>query len=280
MSAAAASAFLFFLLLALPVLAAPERLVSLSLCTDILVLQLAPRETVASLSYLATDPRYSPVRAQALGLPLNQGRAEEVLALTPDLVLSTQFSASQAVALLRRLGQDVEVLGFPGTVQEGYGQIRAVAGLLQQSAAGEALIASMQADMRAARQALAGSEGTLALFYDSNGYSYGAGTLEHDFLQSLGWRNLAAEAGLQGPGRLGLEDVLRRRPDLVIVDGREEAPLARSLLSHPALRRGLPAQAFVALPRAWFQCAGPSLALAYRALAARATPLGPGEAAP
>src|SRR5690606_19390770 len=136
--------------------------------------------------------------------------------------------------------------------------------LLERDDEAAALVAALRADIAAAQRALAGSEGTLALFYDSNGYSYGAGTLEHDFLESLGWRNLAAEAGLQGPARLGLEEVLRRQPDLLIVDGREEAPLARSLLAHPALAKGLSEQAFVALPRAWFQCAGPSLALAYR----------------
>ena len=247
----------------------PRRIASLSLCSDELVLLLADRADIASVSYLAADAEFSSVAEQARGLPLNRGRAEEIVALDPDLILSSQFSASATVSLLRRLGHDVEVLGFPATLDESYAQIRRVAALLGRPARGEALVARMQARIAAAREALSGLAGKTAVFYASNGYSYGSGTLRDALLQDIGWRNVAAEAGLSGPGLLPLESLLSRRPDYLLVNGdpAREAPLAQSLLRHPALRRSFAAGQVLELPDRLFQCAGPSLAAAWTRLA-------------
>ena len=247
---------------------APRRIVSLSLCSDELVLLLAERERIASLSYLAADPRYSSFAAQAAGLPLNQARAEEVLALEPDLILSSRFSASATVSLLRRLNHEVEVLDFPATFEEAHQQIRRVAALLGEEQRGEALIARMRREIAAARQALpTSSRGSLALFYDGNGISYGSGTLRHYFLESLGWRNLAAERGLAGPAPLQLEILLQGRPDFLLVDGGDDGPLAHPMTRHPALRAAFEPDQILQMPASYFQCAGPSLARAFARLA-------------
>ncbi|MGB0498119.1 MAG: ABC transporter substrate-binding protein, partial [Rubricella sp.] len=68
------------------------RVVSINLCTDILVLQLADPGQIAALTFLATDPRSSILAEEAAGFPLIRGRAEEVFALDPDLVLAGAFS--------------------------------------------------------------------------------------------------------------------------------------------------------------------------------------------
>src|SRR5690554_5674852 len=264
------------LLYALPAPAqeGPRRIASLNLCTDELVLRLAGRERIATLSYFAADPRWSPVAALATGLHLNRGGAEEVLARDPDLILSSRFSAGAAVAMLRRLGFEPVVLDFPATLEESYAQIRQVAALLGEPVRGEALIAAMRSDIEAAQQALQDMPAdTLAVFYASNGYSHGAGTLRDDFLASLGWRNLAAEVGLQGPGRLPLEILLAARPDYLLVESRDVGGehLAHRLLKHPAMRV-FGADQVIELPDSLFQCAGPSLAAAYRRLAAQLAP--------
>lgn len=65
----------------------PQRVVSLNLCTDELLLLLAGRARIAAVSALADDPVYSPAATLAEGLPQNHGTAEEVLRLAPDLAL-------------------------------------------------------------------------------------------------------------------------------------------------------------------------------------------------
>ena len=49
--------------------AKPERIVSVNLCTDQMLLELAPRQRIAAVTNLATDPLSTPVPEQAAGLP-------------------------------------------------------------------------------------------------------------------------------------------------------------------------------------------------------------------
>jgi iron complex transport system substrate-binding protein len=73
--------------------------------------------------------------------------------------------------------------------------------------------------------------------YLPNGISPGRGTLRDELLAFAGWRNLAAERGVEGHATITLEEVLQARPDIVLYDGvdLEHASLARQSLTHPAL---------------------------------------------
>ncbi len=252
--------------------AAPQRIVSMNLCTDQLLLLLVDHERIASLSYFATNPDYSFVAADAQGIPPNRGQAEEVLAFEPDLILTSQFSATLAANLLERLGHPVARLGFAATADEVYAQIRQVATLTGNNTQAEQLINAMQRDIRVEQQRLLPQlEGKSAVFFASNGFSYGANSLQHEFLTSLGLRNIAADAGLYGPAVLPLEVLLAAQPDYLFTDRRSalDAQLAHPLMHHPALAALSEHTQVLELPDALFQCAGPQLAEAYRAFAAQ-----------
>lgn len=242
----------------------------MNLCTDELLLLLVDRERIASLSYFAADPAYSSLAAQARGIPPNRGQADEVLAFEPDLVLTSQFSATLAANLLERLGERVERLGFATTADEAYAQIRQVAALTGTDTQATNLITNMQATIRSEQQRLTPRlQGMSAVFFASNGFSYGAGSLQHDFITSLGLRNVAADAGLYGPAQLPLETLLVAQPDYLFTDTRSalDTKLAHPLLQHPALAALSTKTRVLELPDALFQCAGPQLAQAYRVLA-------------
>ncbi|MGE5360084.1 MAG: hypothetical protein ACM3NQ_13785, partial [Bacteroidales bacterium] len=82
----------------------PRRIVSLTVCTDQLLLDLVDRDRIAALTYLAVDPTVSMRVEDARGLKGVHWFAEEVLALQPDLVIAQEYSATGAVDMLRRLG--------------------------------------------------------------------------------------------------------------------------------------------------------------------------------
>ncbi|RLA20277.1 MAG: ABC transporter substrate-binding protein, partial [Gammaproteobacteria bacterium] len=77
--------------------AKPQRIVSLNLCADQLLLQLAEPKAIASLTHLAADPELSYLAEEATNYPLNYGSAEEILQLDPDLILAGSFTARPAV---------------------------------------------------------------------------------------------------------------------------------------------------------------------------------------
>jgi iron complex transport system substrate-binding protein len=250
----------------------PQRIVSMNLCTDQLLLLLVDHERIASLSYFASNPAYSYLAAQAQDIPPNRGQADEVLAFAPDLVLTSQFSATLAANLLERLGERVERLGFATTADEVYAQVRQVAALTGTEAQAASLITSMQATIHGEQERLEPRlRGMSAVFFSSNGFSYGAGSLQHEFITSLGLRNVAADAGLYGPAQLPLEALLAAQPDFLFTDTRSavDAKLAHPLLQHPALAALGTKTRVLELPDALFQCAGPQLAEAYRAFTAQ-----------
>ncbi|MDY6984309.1 MAG: ABC transporter substrate-binding protein, partial [Pseudomonadota bacterium] len=258
----------FLLALSLPAFAqdAPQRIVSMSLCTDLLLLQLVEPQRIASLSYLASNPAYSPLAARAQNIPANRAQAEEVLAFAPDLILTSQFSATLAANLLERLGHPVQRLGFAATADDIYAQVREVAALAGTTERGDVLIAELQSTIATEQQRLLPQlRGKSAVFFASNGFSFGANSLQHEFLASLGLRNVAAEAGLQGPAQLPLEVLLAAQPDFVLVDRRGELDdqLAQPLLRHPALAALGASMRVIDMPDNLFQCAGPEFADAY-----------------
>jgi iron complex transport system substrate-binding protein len=66
----------------------PQRVVSINLCVDELVLRLADRRNIASISWLARDPDNSNVADMAREVPIIHGLAEEIFPLDPDLVIA------------------------------------------------------------------------------------------------------------------------------------------------------------------------------------------------
>src|SRR5262249_10027333 len=79
-----------------PAQAAPQRIVSMNLCTDQLALMLVDRSRIVSISFLGADPAESPLAAMAKGVPINHGLAEEVIAQKPDLVLTGRYTTGFA----------------------------------------------------------------------------------------------------------------------------------------------------------------------------------------
>ena len=75
--------------------------VSLNLCTDQMLVLLAP-EKIAALSTLARDPSLSYVAPQAVQLPIVRASAEAVLRLRPDLVVAAPYGAQTTLALLQQ----------------------------------------------------------------------------------------------------------------------------------------------------------------------------------
>jgi iron complex transport system substrate-binding protein len=241
------------LLLATPA-AAVERVVSLNLCSDQLLVLMAP-EQVAGLSPLARDPALSFVAARAATLPVVRSSAEAVLRLHPGLVLAGAFGAQTTVALLGQEGVPVWRLDMPQDFAAIRAQTILLAGRLGVPERGAALIAAMDATLRAVRPAV---HPITAVAWEPRGYTAGPGTLMEAVLRAAGLTN--ASDGR----RLGLEALLRHPPDLLVVPLAPDYPsLATDMLDSPSVaaipRRTLPPPLTI--------CAGPFTAQAVAMLA-------------
>lgn len=255
--------------LCLPLLAwaapVPQRVVSLNLCTDQLLLMLLPRERIAMLSQLATDRSMSWVAEQATGIPLFDGSVERIIELNPGLILAGTMASRESSAVLLRLGYPVRTLAMPETIAESLRFIAEIAELLGEPAAGQALIEQTARRLDTVRAASRTQRPRLAVVYLPNGLSPGANTLKDELLAIAGWRNLSRELGIDGYGELTLESLVLHRPERMIVDASdlEHTSMAQQLLRHPALTHHITIRT---IPTATWMCGGPQIADAAEAL--------------
>src|SRR3954469_24355539 len=100
-------------LLAAPARAAPERVASLNLCTDELLLQLGDARQIVSITHLAQQAAETPLWARARLHKRNDGSLASVAALRPDLVLTMGGGARDRSGIARRLGIRLLDLPYP-----------------------------------------------------------------------------------------------------------------------------------------------------------------------
>lgn len=258
---------LFALLLAMTLNAAcsardrAQRIVSLNLCTDQLLLELVEPERIRMLSQLAADTSLSVHARAARQFAAFDGSVESVMKMDPDLVLSGTLALSSSTQLLRRLGYQVELLEMPESMAATQRFMRDVAELVGEPARGERLLQDMQARIDRVRRTQPAAQRPAALVYLPDGISPGSGSLRHELLEIAGLRNLAAELGIRGYGIIALEKVVMASPRLLILDAVdiEHASLSRRVLGHPALANHVVVRA---MPTRLWICGGPQIAAA------------------
>jgi len=251
--------------------AGPERVASLNLCLDQMVLALIPRERIASLTYLAADPKVSVLANKVGDIALNRGLAEQLIPLKPDLILAGQFGASEAVSILRRLGYRVETLALPRTLADIRLYIHRMGRLLKAETQAESMLIDMDKHLAQVGKLIAGQEKIPALIYGPNGVTFGSDTLEHELLVLAGYENIAATLGITGYSYFPLERLVSVRPQRLVIDAynKQNFSIAREYLYHPVLKKIIPAENYIVLPRAMSVCSAPFVSQLVEALVAQ-----------
>jgi len=217
----------------------PQRVASLSLCVDELLLSLAEPTQVVAVSRLAADPRYSRVWQQAQHTPQHDGLAEQLVALRPDLLLAAEYEQGKATTLLRQLGYDVRIVATATTLADVPAQLREVATWLGAEARAEALLANWQQKLAQAKRPTPTATSPLALSLAPNGYTPGQQSLKNELLHWTGYRTAADVLDLRFDSELTLEQILLLNADVLFLEeqhGNRDA-LAFRLLDHPALQQ-------------------------------------------
>ena len=221
--------------------AKPQRIVSVNLCVDQIVLDLVPRDRIKGLSFLATDPTMSLLSGEAEGIESVQGAAEEILALDPDLVLAGEYTTGPTVDLLRRLGRRVEIVPMASSFEGIRQVVRRLAALTGEKDRGEALIADFDMRLQEVKtRAVVRSDGPRprAVAFQVNSLASGEGSLVDEVLSQAGFANLARSARVGPGGRLPLEILISDPPDLIVRanSARDFRTVLGDNLRHPAFQ--------------------------------------------
>ena len=238
----------------------PMRIVSLNMCVDGMLVDLVSHDRIAALSHYARDPQRSTIAEEARHLPITYETAEEVVALRPDLVLTSRHSAIATRNALKRVGIRFELFDVPGTVEESLAQVRTVAKLLGAEREGEVMVSRIQAAIDAARLPPGETPFTAAI-YQPGGMSAGANTVVGELMELTGLQNIAARYGVKNYRPLPLEVLVSAPPDVLLVgETSPGAPMLEEKVVHHRALRSLDSQMTRSVfPARLLYCAGPTM---------------------
>jgi iron complex transport system permease protein len=245
-----------------PAAAGPQHVMSLSMCTDDLLLELLPPERIASVTYYARRPGNSRVWPQAARVAVNSGTAEEVLAAHPDLVLAGTYTTPATRRLLHAFNFALLEVPPANDFDEIRQITRRVAHELKRDAAAESLIASMDATLRSLSQT--GPERELRVAGWGDGGSIpGRGTLFDAILRAAGGVNVAPSDSTRSYTSFDVEQLLAVRPDVIAYpsDIGDTPGRNTDVALHPLLMK-MYAGKRVPYPSALYSCGTPASAQA------------------
>ena len=248
--------------------APPARVVSQTLASDEVLLELLPDDRLIAISALALDPRYSLVVEAAARVPETVLHdTERLLSLRPALVVVASYTTPETLRQLDHAGAPVLRLRRFDGIDAIRDNIRTLGFAVGEDAAASTLIAEMDrritteqlrvrallaAAERAAGPGRATEAGAGAGAGASAGASAGAplrvlswdamaapgaGTIFDDVVRRLGSENPVSAAGLSGWPRVGSEQILAWDPDVIFASappGEQEAA-RRRLVRDPRL---------------------------------------------
>lgn len=208
----------------------------------------------------------------SLGRDIHPG-IEAVLALRPDLVIAQPDEAGRGlVAGLDAVGVPVyaadvhrqRVAGIAATA-------RRLALLIGEAARGDSLAAAIEGGLDSLRRAIPPGPrpSVLYLVWHQPAYAAGAGSYAHELIEAAGGANVLGDVRLEWP-EVGLEEIVRRDPDYLVVPSGRDALRPEWLAELPgwrelgAVREGR----VIVVDNGLFNRPGPRVVEAARVLAA------------
>ena len=182
--------------------------------------------------------------------PATSGRAEEIIALAPDLVVADSFLPAPTRRALERAGIAVAAVDVPRSLNDSLAQVRALARLARREDEGRALAAELSRAWHVG--AAATDRPVVTLLWQEGGIVPGPDSLAAALLDHSGFALHSAARGLAQGDYLPLEQVLADPPQLILSAGGERA------LHHPALAALADTARYDLDPRLLY-CGGPTI---------------------
>ncbi len=216
-----------------------QHIVSLHTVADHLLLQLVERKRIAGITAHTQSTHPTAWKFDGIPTVASSDDPEAILALQPDLVVTSNFAAEATVARLRDAGIPVFDLGELRGVDATLEDISVLGALVLETPRAKMLRDTFQRELDALRHNVDASDrvpGLWLTLYGDAIYGGTAGTSYADMLLYGGIHDIAADHGYTAWPRYSAEDVLEMRPQLVVT----QAGMAPSICSHDALQH-LPA---------------------------------------
>jgi iron complex transport system substrate-binding protein len=214
----------------------PERVASLNLTADELLVEMLPPERLVAVTRWADDPEMSNVagRVPASAVRLPRADLERLIELRPDLVVVSEYTDADFLHLLARSGLRHHRMVGLASLTGIRAAILDLGRAVGTPAAAERLTARMDRVLADLRGHLRGVRPPRVLYW-ADPHTAGAETAFGSLIEAAGGTNVARELGLHGIVPISGEKAFAADPDVWLVTRGSGAKQA--LLRHPLLAR-------------------------------------------
>lgn len=199
----------------------PQRIISLTLGTDEILMSLVAPSRLVALTYLADDPGISNIAESAKQVPGRvKANLESVIGLKPDLVIVANWQPIELIKSIKDAGIPVYVYKTPSTIEEIKKVIKELATLLGEESKGAEIVATMDADLLVVSEKIKNvphDQKKTVIRYTLTGATYGKGSLFDDICKYAGVENGVAKAGGSAFEQLPKEKIIAVNPDVFIL---------------------------------------------------------------
>jgi iron complex transport system substrate-binding protein len=204
--------------------AKPQKIVSITLPTDEILLSLVAPSRLAAVTGFAEDPAVSNVASQVIAVPMKlaQLNVEVIVSLKPDLVFVADWTDAASVKQLRGAGLAVYQFKSPITVKEIEAGITRIGSAVGEEDGAKRLVQWMDTRLAAVAArvgSLPASKRLTVMDYNTWGTASGAGSSWDEIVRLAGLTNAVAsiKADQYGSVPLSREKLLTLDPDILMV---------------------------------------------------------------
>jgi iron complex transport system substrate-binding protein len=213
--------------------AAPQRVASLNLTADEILVEILPLERlVAATVWADSDSSNIVGRIPPAVTRFRRPDLEKLVALAPDLVVISEYTDADFQALLTRSGMRVHRMeGLSTLAGIGEAILKLGEAVGEKEAAGR-LVERYDRSLSDLSRRLAGTRRPRVLYW-SGSFTAGGKSTIGALIEAAGGINVGRELGLEGVGAPGAERVFIADPDVILTGRSQQA--ASSLKDHPLL---------------------------------------------
>jgi iron complex transport system substrate-binding protein len=198
--------------------ARPMHIMSMNLCTDLLLLQMVPKARIASVTYLAHAAANVLFPGADAGVAINLGTSEDIINERPDLIVTGGYSMPETRKLAAGALRTPLIWVRPAdNFDDIRASIRQLGAATGETARADTMIRRMDAQLaQLARSRLPRPIRVVA--WSGGSFVPGKGTLTDAIIEAAGAVNIAAQPNAHD-GAFDVEQLLRAAPDALLYGG-------------------------------------------------------------
>lgn len=198
----------------------PEKIVSLSLSTDEILLSLVDKDRIKAVSYLAFDPGISNVSKEAKEINEKVGtETETIIALGADLIFLSDWQDDAFIQQLRDAHINVYTYKTPSNIEEQRQMVMDIARVVDEVDKGQEIVDWMDEKLVEVEKKVGNlkDEDKLSVINDNFGYTFAKGSMFDDIVKRAGLKNAASEAGMEYFIEITKEKIVELNPDMIVL---------------------------------------------------------------